>query len=110
MNTTEAKSFDYQQHMKEHGPDVNAIQRGPQARQARRETTKDRITIRIDADLLEQFKAMVPEGRGYQGLINQALREWLTAQGINQLVRDELKAIKAEMVESLREHANTRNQ
>ena len=109
MNTTEANSFDYQQHLNEQEPDVKAIQRGPQARQARRETIKDRITIRIDADLLEQFKAMVPEGHGYQGLINQALREWLTAQGINRLVRDELEAIKAEIIESLREHGNENN-
>ena len=107
MSTTDDKPFDYQQHMKARGPDARHVQRGPQARQARRDATKDRITIRIDADVLEQFKALAPEGRGYQGLINQALREWLDAQGINQLVREELKAMRAEIVESLRAQAHS---
>lgn len=106
MNTMEDKPFDYLKHMKTHGPNAGKIQRGPQARQARREAAKERITIRIDADVLAQFKAMAPQGRGYQALINQALRDWLTAQGINQLVREELKAVTTEMIESLRDHAH----
>ncbi|MBI4639437.1 MAG: BrnA antitoxin family protein, partial [Candidatus Tectomicrobia bacterium] len=29
------------------------------------------MTIRLDEEVLEQFKQMVPEGQGYQSLINQ---------------------------------------
>lgn len=33
---------------------------------------------------------MVPEGKGYQSLMNQALREWLAAKDIKDLIRKEL--------------------
>ncbi len=104
MSTTE--TFDYQMYMKEQAPDASKVQHGPQARQSRRQMAKHRITIRIDADVLEEFKHLVPEGRGYQGLMNQALREWLAAQNINELVRKELKVMTAEVVESVREHTH----
>ncbi len=38
--------------------------------------------------------------------MNQALREWLAAQDINELVRKELKVMTAEVVESLREQTH----
>jgi pyrroline-5-carboxylate reductase len=64
---------------------------------------KSKITIRIDTDILEQFKQMVSDGQGYQSLINQALREWLVAQGIKDLVRQELKAMAAQIVASIQD-------
>jgi uncharacterized protein (DUF4415 family) len=43
--------------------------RGPQ-----KDPTKERITIRLSADVLENFRATGP---GWQARINAALREWL---------------------------------
>ncbi|MEW6352435.1 MAG: BrnA antitoxin family protein [Thermodesulfobacteriota bacterium] len=40
-------------------------------------TTKTRVNIRLDADILDAFKAT---GRGWQTRLNAALREWLKKQ------------------------------
>ena len=62
-------------------------------RQPPAEVVKQRITIRIDEDVLQEFRQLVPDGRGYQRLINQALREWLIARDVKELVRNELRDI-----------------
>ena len=36
---------------------------------------KQQITLRLDADVLHWFRAHMPNGRGYQTAINQALRD-----------------------------------
>jgi len=41
------------------------------------ETTKERITIRLSADVLERFRAAGP---GWQTRIDAALKEWLTGR------------------------------
>ena len=59
---------------------------------------KTRITIRIDDDLLDWFRAQVHEAGGgnYQTLINQALREFVSArkesleQVFRRVLREEL--------------------
>jgi uncharacterized protein (DUF4415 family) len=38
--------------------------------------TKQRTTIRLSPDVLQRFRAT---GRGWQGRIDRALREWLNA-------------------------------
>jgi uncharacterized protein (DUF4415 family) len=38
---------------------------------------KDMVTLRLDRDLLDWFRA---QGKGYQTLINQVLRAWYDAQ------------------------------
>ena len=60
--STKDVEFDYQSHMKHSSPDRKQIQRGPQARQQRRETAKSRITIQIDAEVVDQFKRLVQPG------------------------------------------------
>ena len=63
----------------EKGPDTANITVGLAAREARRkklETEKKQISIRLDQDLIEEFK-IIAGGRGYQSIINKALREWL---------------------------------
>ena len=60
---------------------------------------KTRITIRIDDDVLDWFRARVDEAGGgnYQTLINDALRAFIASQGeplealVRRLVREELK-------------------
>jgi uncharacterized protein (DUF4415 family) len=57
---------------KEH--DFSKSKRGPVVR----EPGKTRITIYLDKDLLEAFRERADAaGRGYQGMINEALREHL---------------------------------
>ena len=101
MPTSNTPEFDYQTYMKEHPPDPSKLQRGPAARHQRRATAKGRITIWIDHEVLEQFKQLVPDGQGYQRLINQALREWLTAQGVKELVRESLQEMTTQVVSAL---------
>jgi uncharacterized protein (DUF4415 family) len=67
----EADEFDYQDHMRRSTPEAREIRRGTQARQARRARSKERITIRIDQDVLEGFKDLSPQGLGYQSLIER---------------------------------------
>ena len=60
---------------------------------------KVRITIRLDADIIEHFKKIVFEAGGgnYQSLINDALRNHIQAQdkglekALRKVIREELK-------------------
>ena len=60
--------------------------------------TKQRITIRLDADVIEHFKHLVHEAGGgnYQTLINDALREHIKAhdkeleETLRKVIREEL--------------------
>ncbi len=45
--------------------------------------TKTRVNMRLDADILEAFKAT---GQGWQTRVNMALREWLKEHGKSQHV------------------------
>ena len=62
-------------------------------------TGKTRITIRIDDDILDWFRARVHEAGGgsYQTLINQALRQTMAQDAepietlVRRVVREELK-------------------
>ncbi len=59
---------------------------------------KTRITMYLDTDVLEEFRDRADKaGYGYQTMINEALREYLTKSGkpldeevIRQVVREEL--------------------
>jgi uncharacterized protein (DUF4415 family) len=55
---------------------------------------KTRITIRLDADIIEHFKARCREGGSYQALINEALRAAINAEDLEatlrRVVREEL--------------------
>ena len=63
---------------------------------------KERITIRLDTDILEWFRHQVDvQGGGYyQTMINQALREYVVGQQlpiedlIRRVVREELSQFK----------------
>lgn len=60
--------------------------------------TKQRITIRLDADVVAHFKSRVHEAGGgnYQTLINEALREHIQAhdkaleETLRKVIREEL--------------------
>jgi len=61
---------------------------------------KTRITIHLDSDILDAFRATAAkEGKGYQTLINDALRhaisphaEPVTEETLRRVIREELKA------------------
>ena len=57
---------------------------------------KTRITIRLDDDILEWFRAQVHTAGGgsYQALINQALREYVSSQ--NEPLEDTLRRVLRE--------------
>lgn len=93
MNTIKDQEFDYQAYMKEYPPDSTKIQRGNDARRHRFEAAAMKSAVRIDEDILEQFQQFTSEGREYERLINQALREWLSAKSVKELVREELQHI-----------------
>ena len=75
--------------------DFTKGKRGPVIRQR----GKTRITIHIDDEVLEAFRERADaEGRGYQTMMNEALREHLGRSGeavsadtIRQIVREELR-------------------
>ena len=60
---------------------------------------KTRITIRLDNELIEWFKARVNEAGGgnYQSLINEALKDYVKQQGLERtlrrLIREELRRV-----------------
>ena len=72
--------------------DLSQAKRGPVVRQP----GKTRITIMLDVDVIDAFRARAKDtGRGYQTVINQALREYLANDGLEatlrRVVREELR-------------------
>lgn len=75
--------------------DFSKGRRGPVIRQR----NKTRITIHLDDDVLDAFRARADaERRGYQTMINEALRDHLgrsgervSAETIRRIVREELR-------------------
>jgi uncharacterized protein (DUF4415 family) len=63
-------------------------------------SNKTRITMYLDTDVLDVFRDMAArEGKGYQTLINEALRksiraegEPLTVESLRRVIREEMKA------------------
>ena len=77
--------------------DFSKGKRGP-VRQPRPEPAgKVRITIRLDEDIVDHFMREADQSGGtvgYQSLINQALRDSITAPKLEEIVR---KAVREEM-------------
>jgi uncharacterized protein (DUF4415 family) len=75
--------------------DFSKARRGPVVRQP----GKSRITIYLDNDVLDKFRERADsEGRGYQTMINDALREFLgkarqpvDARTLRRILREELR-------------------
>jgi len=76
--------------------DFSKARRGPVVAPA----GKTRITIYLDDDIVQEFKSMAEKsGKGYQTLINEALKaqlgkkgKVLTAEVVRKIVREELAA------------------
>jgi len=58
---------------------------------------KERITIRLDADVVKWFRQKVAGGGNYQTLVNRALREHIEAEDgtlerrLRRVIREELR-------------------
>jgi len=61
---------------------------------------KARVTARFDSDVVEQFKELAKDG-SYQALMNHALRQWLEAQSVTQMVREEIRSELDELKKAL---------
>ena len=76
--------------------DFSRAKRGPVVRP---DPNKTRITIRLDADIIEHFKKIVHKAGGgnYQTLINDALREYVRSHDrslentLRRVIREEMK-------------------
>jgi uncharacterized protein (DUF4415 family) len=88
-------------------PDPAKIHRGTVDRQRRLETTLKLRTVRIDEDILEQFQQLAAAGQNSEQLINQALREWLSAQSMKELVRVEIQAAVQQSLASFQSSSPT---
>lgn len=61
-------------------------------------TVKERITIRLDPDVIQWFREQVRGGGSYQSLVNEALRQHVRRQGepleatLRRVIREEMHA------------------
>ena len=105
MSTIKDKNFDYQNYVKKNSPVTTGVKRGTNARKQRLESAIMRHAIPIDEDIIEQFQRLVPNGQRYEKLINQALREWLSARDVKELVREELQHLVHQALSSIEARA-----
>jgi uncharacterized protein (DUF4415 family) len=87
MNIIEDDNFDYRAYTRETSPDPAKILRGTAERWRRFDAAMTRLSVRLDEEVFEQFRQLTAEGQSVERLINHALREWLFAQGMKELVR-----------------------
>lgn len=107
MSTT--TEFDYPGHVRSEVVDRAELTRGPEARSRRHAgAAKERVTIRLDSDVVESFKELTgdAQGKGYQSLMNQALREWLTARGLPEMLREEVRRVLREELAGSKVHSS----
>ena len=95
------EDFDYQAYTQDNPPDPEKIQRGYEARKQRLEAARSRSAIQIDEDILERFRQMTPESQSYERVINQALRDWLSAKDMKDLIRGELRQMVQQTLSSI---------
>jgi len=84
--------------------ELRTLGRGPEAlrrRLAQAAGPKVQLTIRLDADVVERFRELAGEDGNYQTLINQALREWLTAGSVRDLIRADVAEMRRILEEAL---------
>lgn len=69
---------------------------------------KERITIRIDHDILQWFRSQTPGGHGYQSRLNMALREHLKSNGkdLENTIRNIVKDSINESINSYKRKVN----
>lgn len=101
MSIIKEEEFDYPAYTRTHAPDKTKIQQGTEHRQARFEAAQGRGAIRIERDILEQFKQIAPDASDYESAINAALREWLAAKTLKALLHDEFQHIEQTILSTI---------
>ncbi len=91
----------YEAFVQENSPTTTKIQRGTEARRQRFEAAILKYAIRIDEDILAQFEQLTPDGQRVEKLINQALREWLSAKDFKETTRAELQQMVQKALQSI---------
>ena len=104
MNTMEDNEFDYYSYTQTNPPDASKIKRGTGLRMKRFETKTLQDRIRIDQDILTEFDTLASHAKEREQLINKALREWISARSVKELVQQELSRIIRETLESGERH------
>jgi hypothetical protein len=66
-------------------------------------TAKQRITIRLDPDIIDWFRERVRGGGNYQTLINEALREHIERQSGADLEATLRRVLREELMSARRE-------
>lgn len=84
----------YKSHMKDHY-DFSNGKRGAVAK-----TNKEKITIRLDPEVIDWFRAQVKGGGSYQSLINDALKAHIRQQESESLEDTLRRVIREEMSEA----------
>ncbi len=100
MNTMEDREFDYYSYAKTNPPDASKIQRGTGSREKRFEAAAVRGMIRIDEDILKEFDGLSSDTTEREQLVNRALREWISARSVKELVQQELSRIIRETLDT----------
>lgn len=98
MSIKKGKDFDYQEHMRKNPPNPDKLTGYKERQERHRTIMKKKLSIRLDTDVVERFKELSGEGSGYQSLINKALREWLDAQSVHELLKEKLPELMKEAV------------
>jgi len=63
-------------------------------------TSKEKITIRLDPDVIQWFRDQVQGGGNYQSLINDTLKAHIKQQGepleatLRRVIREEMQSVK----------------
>ena len=90
MNTTNEEDFDYQAYTRDNPPNPAKINYGPEARERRRAAAIIRPAVRVEQEILAQFQELAAPGQSAEQAINQALREWLAAKELKEMIRSEV--------------------
>ncbi len=99
MNTAKDREFDYRSYTRNNPPDPSKIERGTGPRRKRFESEMFQNKIRIEQDVLEEFDALASNEKEREQLINRALREWISAKSVKDLVHLELSRIIRETLD-----------
>ena len=91
MSTINDDDFDYPAFIKNNPPDPTKIRRGIAAREQRVEAAMKRPAVRVETEILAQFQEIAAPGQSAEQVINQALREWLSAKDLKEMIRGELQ-------------------
>jgi hypothetical protein len=83
--------FDYPAFIKNNPPDPAKIRRGIAAREQRVEAVMQQRAVRVESEILAQFQEITVPDQNAEQIINQALREWLSAKDLKEMIRGELQ-------------------